>query len=217
MPVVYQARCDRCSYSSAVFPAEYGAVLVDEPPADRQTALVAGAVLSGAVGDPGFARQSDPRLVVLAHPIEEHILAGTGYTWFTLAREGRYVWVRRVVCGDCGTLFDVRRLTFPSGLGYQVGCLMSLAAGVAVGFWQESFWLGFGAAYGVVMLWSISVGAAGRAYTRFRFRDRAAAIDGPSCCPECESRRYFNVGSRPVLLCPSCHERSVRIRAVGKS
>ena len=31
MPTIYQARCDRCTYTSDVFPAAYGAVFVDEP------------------------------------------------------------------------------------------------------------------------------------------------------------------------------------------
>ncbi|MBN9524343.1 hypothetical protein J0H58_38485 [bacterium] len=222
MPTIYQARCGRCTYASDVFPAEYGAVLVDVPPVGGSGpamagAVVAGAVLHGAAGEARIAEQSDPRLVVLAHPAEEHILAETGFTWTGLAIAGRYVRVRQVVCRDCGTLFEVRRLTCPPALGCQIGCVSGLVAGVAAGVWWRSFWLGFGTAYGTVLGCMAVVGAAGWAYTRVRFRRRAREVGGLRSCPRCGSGRYAGVESRLVFPCPQCSQRSLKVRSVGKS
>ena len=217
MPTIYQARCDGCTYASDLFPSEYGAVLVDEPPVGRSGSVVAGAVLYGAARDAGFAEQSDPLLVVLAHPIEDHILAETGYTWTSLAIAGRYVRVRRVVCRDCGTLFDVRRLTCPPALGCQIGCALGLVVGIAAGVWWRSFWLGFSTAYGTILGCMAVLGAAGWAYTRVRFRERARELDGPRRCPRCGSGRYAGAESRRVFPCPQCSEQSMRVRPVGRS
>jgi hypothetical protein len=216
LPTIYQARCDRCTYASDVFPAEYGAVFVDEP-LGGSVSVVAGAVLHGATGDVGIAEQSDPRLVVLAHPIEDHILAETGYTWTDLAIAGRYVRVRRVVCRSCGTLFEVRRLTCPPALGCQIGCVSGLVVGIAAGVWWRSFWLGCGTAYGTVLGCMAVVGAAGWAYTRVRFRERARELEGPRNCPRCGSGRYTGAESRRVFPCPQCSQRSMQVRSVGMS
>ena len=200
-----------------MFPAEYGAVFVDEPPAGGSGSVVAGAVLHGVAAGAGIAEQPDPRLVVLAHPIEDHILAETGYTWTGLARAGRYVRVRRVVCRDCGTPFEVRRLAWPPAVGCQVGCLSGLAVGIGVGLWAQSFWVGLGTAYGAVLGSMAVVGLAGWAYTRVRFRERARAVGGPWCCPRCGSGRYAGAESRRLFPCPQCAERSMRVRSVGMS
>jgi hypothetical protein len=217
LPTIYQARCDRCTYTSDVFSAEYGAVFVDQTPVGGSASVVAGAALHGVAGNAGIAEQSDRRLVVLAHPIENHILAETGYTWSGLAWAGRYVRLRRVVCQDCGTLFEVRRLTFPPALGCQTGCASGLLVGVAVGVWERSFWVGFGTAYGVVLGSMAVVGLTGWAYTRLRFRDRARSLAGPRCCPRCGSGRHAGVESRRVFPCPQCSGRSMHVRPVGRS
>ena len=217
MPTIYQARCDYCTYASEVFPAEYGAVLMDEPPGRGPGSVVSGAVLHGEAGEASIAEQSDPRLVVLAHPCEEHILAETGYTWTGLAVAGRYVRVRQVVCRDCGTLFDVRRLTWPPALGCQIGCVTGLLVGVAAGVGWRSFLLGFSAASGTVLGFAAVIEVAGWAYTRMRFQERAREIDGPRSCPRCGSGLYSGVESRRVFPCPQCSERSMRVQPVGRS
>jgi len=117
MPTIFQAQCRRCSYRSDIFPAAYGAVLVDEPAAERCNHVVAGAVLMAPASDAPIAQQHDPRLVVLAHPIEQTILAGTGYTWAGLAWTGRYVRIRRAVCQSCGTIFEV---SFKPWMSYRM-------------------------------------------------------------------------------------------------
>jgi hypothetical protein len=200
-----------------MFPAEYGAVFVDEPPVGGSGSVVAGAVLHGAAGDAGIAEQSDPRLVVLAHPIEHRILAETGYSWMGLTVAGRYVRIRRVVCRDCGTLFEVRRLTSPPTVGCQIGCVLGLVVGLATGIWRRSFPFGFSAGYGTVLGCTAVASAASWAYTRLRFRERARVLDGPRNCPRCGSGRYAVADGRGVFPCPECSEPSMRVRSVGMS
>lgn len=216
MPTIYQARCDSCSYASDVFPAEYGAVFLDQPPPSASNTVVAGAVLHDSVAT-RFAEEEDRRFVVLAHPIEGYILSETGYTWARLAWVGRYVRIRRVVCASCGAFFQMRRLTCPPGLGCQFGCVTGLIGGIAVGVWKRSFWLGFGTAYGLVLGCHLVAATAGWFYTRQRFHCRALEIDGPHCCPQCGSRKYVGIETRRTLPCPKCCEVAMRVRMVGMS
>lgn len=217
LPTIFQARCDHCNFSSNVFPSGYGAVFVDEPREVQSRPVIAGGVVDGGIGQTQFAEQSDPRLVALAHPIEHHILSQTGYTWNSLALAGRYVWVRYVVCQNCGTLFGVRRLTCPPTFGCSFGCIFGLVCGIAVGVCWQNFWLGFATAYGSVLLAVCVASTLGWAYTRLRFRERARKIDSPRSCPHCESHRYVGVENRGVFPCPQCSEKSMRIRSVGIS
>jgi hypothetical protein len=153
----------------------------------------------------------------LAHPIEGPILAETGYTWATLAWAGRYVRIREVVCLSCGTLFEVRRLTCPPGLGCQIGCITGLIAGIGVGAWEGSFWRGFGTAYTVVLGCYVAATTAAWLYTRLLFRERTRAIDGSHSCPKCISGKYVGIESRRILPCPKCREVAMRVSSVGMS
>jgi hypothetical protein len=217
VPTIFQARCENCDFASAVFPAEYGAVFVDQPQANNSGTVVAGAVLHGDAKNAEIAEQADPRLIVLAHPIEFEILAESGYTWTTLAWAGRYVRVRRVVCRDCGTLFEIPQLTFPPAVGCEVGCISGLVIGVAVGIWRRSLVVGFGAAYTAVLGCVVLLSVAGIVYTRVRFRRRARELRGSACCPRCRSGRYAGAESRRVFPCPKCSQPAMRVRRVGIS
>src|SRR5688572_4325541 len=104
-------------------PGGYGAVIVDRPVGEPQS-MVVGAVIHQS-GRGYFAADGDPRFVVLSHPLEAEILAGTGYGWNDLLREGRYVSVTNVVCRRCGTVYHRRRLAPPGGFG----CLTGVAGG----------------------------------------------------------------------------------------
>jgi hypothetical protein len=104
----------------------YGAVLVDRPVESMQTEIAAACIFSDSAGK--LAEAADPRFVVLAHPLENLILADTGYTWNDLFWQGRYVSVSNVVCRHCGHLFQHRRLD-----AGQPGCSAALALGLASG------------------------------------------------------------------------------------
>ncbi len=217
MPSICQARCNCCDYASEVFPAQYGAIFVDLPSADSPAPLVAGAAIFDASSRHSFAKQSDPQLVVLAHPIESAILKKTGYSWTTLAIAGRYVLVRRVACLDCGTLFDVKRLKCPSALGCQTGCISGIVLAVVVGLWWRNFWLGVGTACVVGLGCTAVIDAAGWLYTGVVFRARARALDGPWNCPHCGLGRYAGAERRITFPCPQCSAHSMQIRFVGMS
>jgi hypothetical protein len=220
MPIIRQAQCERCDYTSDVFPSEYGAVFVDAPSADAPSSVVGGGAPYGATGDARIATQSDPRLVVLAHPLEQSILDSTGQTWTSLTRAGRYVRIRRVACRDCGTLFEIRRLACPPIVGCVAGLaggIIGVGVGVGVGVWAGKFWVGVSIVYGLAFgLWMVAELAAWT-YLRVRFRERARALGTSRCCPHCGSNRYARVESRRVFPCPRCSERSMRIRTVGMS
>lgn len=214
MPDIYQAKCDSCSYTSDLFPSEYGAVFLDEPPVHESMPTVAGATLHDDVVEAEIMEQSDPRLVVLAHPIEHSILSDTGYNWVSLALAGRYVRVSCVLCAKCGTPSEVCRLTWPPVVAY-LGCLPSIMLMIAAMiFWQLGIWAAYGIALGmIVTLWF-----AGWAYTRLRFRKRASDIEGCWSCSRCGSSKYARVKrSRNLLPCPQCSEQSLQVHSVGIS
>ncbi len=216
LPTIFQAQCDHCSFVSDVFPAEYGAIYLDEPQPAGENTLVAGiAFFEGAKGK--VAIQGDRRLVVLAHPIEDAILAETGLTWESLVWAGRYVRIRRVVCKSCGTLFEIHRLACPPGLGCMVGSFVGLPVGVAFGLWERSFCFGFWVAYGIAFGFCCAANLAGWVYIRLRFKGRAKAIDGPPCCPNCHSTGWASVERRRTFPCPQCGQKAMRVRSVGKS
>jgi hypothetical protein len=204
-----------------MFPASYGAVWLgntDRPPPLSDNPVVAGAVVDRPAGEPRFLHQDDPRLIVLAHPLERSILRSTGYTLTTCALAGRYVQIHQVICRNCGTLFDVRRLTAPPLLGCPVGLAAGLAAGVLVGIQDESFCLGVTTGYltaiGVMLLLHFPAAL----FVRWRYRERARAIEGLGECPQCGSRDRAVVPTcKERLPCPACKQRTQAIRTVGMS
>lgn len=217
MPSLYQARCESCTHSSDIYPAEYGAVLVDKPAASPSQEVVAGAALFEPATFAEVAEEHDPQLVVLAHPLEQHVLAETGYTWTTLTWAGRYVRVRRVVCRKCGRLFSTRRLSCPTGLGCTTGCVTSLVTGIGVVIWGQSVWLGLGAGYGTAVgFWAVA-SLAGWVYTRVRFRERARQVEGPNQCPHCTEADFVTAEGGGPFPCTKCGEAAVRIRMAGMS
>lgn len=216
MPTIYQARCERCGYLSDLFPSEYGAVFVDEPTAESSS-LVLGAALHSDVGGATFARQGDPRFVVLAHPLEAHFLAEAGYTWASLTRAGRYVRVRVVGCVGCGAMYEVRRLACPPGFGCLVGCVVGLAVAFWVAIKAENWLAGLIGAWMCAMGIWLSTTLVGEVYTRVRFRKRARELDGPRSCPRCESAERVGANTKRTLPCLACGHPAMHIHPVGMS
>lgn len=214
MPDIYQAKCDHCSYTSELFPSGYGAVYLDEPPVGDSMPVAAGAVLHDDVGEADIVEQSDPRLVVLMHPIEHSILSNAGYNWISLALAGRYVRVSQVLCIKCGTPSEVCRLTWPPAVAY-LGCLPSFVLMfTAMIVWRLGIW----AAYGLALAMFASLWLAGCVYTRLRFRKRARDIEVCWSCSRCGANRYARVKkSRNLFPCPQCSEQSLQIHSVGFS
>jgi hypothetical protein len=94
---------------------------------------------------------------------------------------------------------------------------VGLTVGLGVGIWERNFCLGAFVAYVLGLAsWAVAY-AAGWAYTRLRFRERARAVSEPSCCPRCGSRRYAGAESRRLFPCPQCGEQAMRVLPVGRS
>src|SRR5688500_19000834 len=92
-------------------------------------------------------------LLVLAHSIEDSILASTGMGFGEASRNGRLVLLLSVVCRACGTTFKRRKLVARTGAaGCVTGLAIALLVGVAVGYRLENFGLGCAAGYGAVVV-----------------------------------------------------------------
>lgn len=222
MPTVYEGRCDRCAYSTGIFPAEYGAVFVDKPLMGELGALanslLAGAVLFEDPGEDPLLRQGDPRFVALAHPLEDAILKEAGYTWAGCWLAGRYVRVIPVVCRSCGTFFERCSLSCPGALGCLPGLLLGLIAGVIVGVWERDFCLGLSTAATAAVLLEFLLLAAGGPLIRLCYADRARSIARNRACPNCGGRPCASAQSWSTRLpCPRCSEGIQTIRTAGIS
>ncbi len=217
MPTIYQSTCDRCSYISDLYSEAYGAIWVDEPRTATGETVVAGAVLHEPTGDARIESIYDPHLVVLAHPGEQMILEQEGYTWLKLAREGRYVFVQRVICDACGHHFDIRKLSIPSGTGCLSTLLVGIVVGIGMGVWLASFWWGLIIAYGLTVCFALLSSVAGRIFLHLKYRERQYSVDGPTACPKCSNKNYSKVTSRRALTCPQCGEKTLHVRMVGIS
>ena len=216
MPPVYQASCFNCKYQSTVFPAGYGAVLVDEPLAGAPKSFLAGMV---GFGDkqPEMSVSTTPNLVVLAHPIESAILESTGHTWKSLMLEGRHVTVQLLVCADCGALYERKKLTAP----FAIGCLPTIAVGVVSGFtlwlYLSSIIIGIFVGYMTIFMVALTVHALSNLYTRLRFRERIRILEANKTCPSCYSPSFYIIPTKKVVPCPACKAKSLQIQMIGIS
>jgi len=219
VPTVLQGFCTHCGYRSAILTAGYGAVFVDHPVAESQSEIAGAAIFVDCPGE--FSEVNDPRFVILSHPGEIEILAGTGYSWGDLFWQGRYVAVTNVVCRQCGNIFARRRLAVP----FWFGCVMTgimaplilIAVGLTVGRSTHRplvAGLAAGAAYALVWLLYEAVC---RIYLYARFRERAAALAAEISCPNCNARDSRGVEGAKRICCPSCKKKSVSFQMVGMS
>src|SRR5262249_54625746 len=133
------------------------------------------------------------------------------YSWWSLTWAGRYVHIRTMLCRDCGTLFNVHRLTCPMTAGCVVGVAAGVATAIGVSTWQQSVCLGCSVAYGATLACWALMYAVGWSYTRIRFRERAQMIDGPRSCPKCGSVDFVRGGDCRDFPCPQCGDRSLQI------
>lgn len=215
MPELYQGICARCGHTTPILRASYGAVLVDRP-ADPDQGEVAGAVIRRDNGG-AFATAGDPRFVVLRHPVEDSDLASTGYSWFDVVWQGRYVAVTNVVCRRCGDVFQRRRLTAPVGTGCLAGFALGAAGGAVVGTLRHSFEAGFLVWYAVTMAVGLIASGLATLYLHLRFSERAASLSAERACPQCGSNDAMAVSRAKAVRCPDCSTESLRFAIVGIS
>jgi len=204
MPSIYQARCSACDYVSPRHAEGYLAVILDEP--------------SNSL----YALREDPRLVILAHPLESMIMEELGFTDWSAGLSGRILRIHNVACRACGTFYELRRLSAGSAALGGRGCLVMLglagAIGGYVGWKCESFPIGFIAGWlGLIALFAGSDSVLSL-YVRRRFKDRAKEFDRGPGCPKCESKSHATFSALwSVLPCPNCSKVEMRMRIVGKS
>jgi len=195
--------------------SRYGAVLVDRPLDRSQTEVAGTCLLSAPAGN--VAESADPRFVVLAHPLEFEILAGTGYTWSDLYRQGRYVLVTNVVCRRCGAVFQKRKLGAPGEPGCTVAILIGLLSGAAAGLRAHRLLVGvlvfcsIGGATAALAAWIA------RWRVRRRFPARAAALAAESSCPACGADDAAPISRVRSVRCPACRQQSLRFIHAGIS
>ena len=215
MPSLFQGRCDPCGYVTPIVTSEYGAVWEDEPVASEQSEVL-GAVLHSDA-DPGFSQVRDPRFVVLAHPNETGCLASTGHTWGDVLWQGRYVVVKNVVCGNCGSVFQVRSLASPGFLGCYYSLVAGVIAGIGSGIAYRSFVLGFIVWQGTTLAVAFAFELAERLYVRWRFANRAAALADERFCPHCHACDYKPINRGVATKCPGCAQDTLKFEIVGIS
>ena len=204
MPLIYEATCSACDYGSGHLSEGYLAIIVDEPCCSIH------------------AHPDDPRLVILGHPLESTILEELGFTFTSAGLGGRVVYVKNIVCEDCGAMYETCRLDAGSGSLGGTGCLvmlaLSAAVGAAVGWKCESVPLGFTAGCLSLRGFSAFADANISAYVRWRYNDRVSEFDRGPGCPTCHSMKYVSFPpGRGKLICPSCGQRTVSVRSVGIS
>ncbi len=216
MPLIYQARCENCSHAGALYLKEYGAVYLDEPHTRGRQVVFAKGMVHSVAAKSAVATFEDPRLLVLAPPMEREFLAQAGLNHWTVRKVGRYVRINPVVC-VCGTIFDVRRLTSPPWPDFDTGCLPALFLPLSVGLWLQSFLAGFAALIIFGYLWLKVARMLGVWFVRRRYPGRARDIDGPFECPGCESRQFAKLPTDWTLPCSECKVMAMRFFRVGRA
>ena len=225
MPTVYQGVCRNCSHRTAVMTDGCGAVLVDLPVDAAQTEVAGGGLSSGSeskqveAAKPRFGepRLVEPGLVVLAHPREVAILAGTGYTRSDLLRQGRYVSVSNVACRRCGRVFQRRRLSVPGGSGCAAALALGLACGAAAGLAAQRVLIGVIVCYLVCLGVTAAASIIARRRLRRRYPARAAALAAESNCPACGAGASTPISRTKSAHCPSCGQRTLSFENAGRS
>lgn len=202
MPTVYQGTCTACGYEGRPVTAGGPCLLVTDADEDRR-------------------RRAGEPVPVLLHPLVPSVLDEFGLSFALAAWGGRLVEVRRVVCRDCGRVYDRRRLTaggVPVGCGgclgiAAVGGVVAVATGAAAG--NPFVGLAAGGLAGASLLAGVELGAS--AIVRRRFRYRAAAVRTPPGCPDCGGRHVTPVDrTRGPVPCPQCGSRTLRFQSTRR-
>ncbi len=204
MASLYKLTCSACNYTSPAQSGHKAAVIVDEPSSSNHV------------------HPDNDRLVILAHPLESLILKELGISWGSTAFGGRGMHIHCVICRECGTIYEIRRLSAGlAALGCS-GCFTILGLSVGIGIlagWQlESIWLGVVA--GWLGLWALETFGdwAIARHVRRRFQDRVREFDRGPGCPRCGSTRFADFRPRrEAFPCPKCTQHDLRVRCVGRS
>lgn len=204
MAVIYEARCSACNYSPMRMDDGYLALIVGDP------------------GNSSFAHPEDSRLVIVAHPVEHMVLDQFGESYRSAGLGGRLLEIQNVICANCGTFYELRRLTADfKTLGCQP-LLFPLAVACVLGglvAWRaDSICLGFFVGWLSILMNLYVLDLVTDRLVRRRFANRCKEFDRRADCPKCGSRRYARIRWRlRPLPCARCGKRALRITYYGKS
>jgi predicted Zn-ribbon and HTH transcriptional regulator len=204
MAAIHQAMCAECGYESSHFEDCGLAVILD----DHSPSY--------------FADPENRQIVVLGHPLEDSILQEIGFTYQSASLQGRMMKVTPVVCQDCGTIYQIRRVFSGDNAIGLSGCLwvlvISAIIGITVGWMRQSILLGLGTIWlGAGLIFGLIDFSIDR-FVRWRFKKRVKEFDRSSGCPECSSKRYAtSTMFWRRLPCIACGKKAVRIRMTGIS
>jgi ssDNA-binding Zn-finger/Zn-ribbon topoisomerase 1 len=199
MPLIHQAKCSACDYVRGGTEG-YTAIIVAEPSTHR------------------CVHSEEPLLVVLAHPLESMILDDHGLTFQSAAWSGRKVGVACVICPDCGTNYELRRLTGAGACGCltaSFGCWILAMPLLLIAAWTGLFDIGPGYfALGLILALLIGVvDVVTDSYVRWRYRERAEKFDRGPGCPKCACKEYAHFRPRrEPFPCPKCGHRTVLLK-----
>jgi hypothetical protein len=218
MSAIHQGICSNCGYETAPMAGECGAVLVTPPVKSEEKVAVGRLLASEILGD--RATVQDDQLIVLGHPLETSILAGTGYTWHELLRQGRYVRITEVICRQCGNIFAKRQLAVPGGVGCRVislNLIAGIVSGIGIGSWTHSLLLAIVTFIGAA--WCLETGCETFAHRHLqrRFHERAIVFASDALCPVCNADDSVSFTSAKRNRCPACREESLNVKMVGIS
>ncbi len=203
MPLVFRGDCSHCGYESPEVSAGGFVVFVTDREEDARR------------------RRGEP-VPVVTHPFANYVLEEFGLSFHSTAWGGQLVEVQNLVCRDCGRVTQHRRLT--AG-GVAIGCGgcagiggMGLVLGIAVGFFVANPFIGVGIGITLCVLLATSIEFGASRLVRWRFRERAEAIDTTRMCHHCGGWNCVPVGSRGggPFPCPECGETSVRMVPIAR-
>jgi hypothetical protein len=202
MAAIFQGECLACGFKTIEGSDVYCARIVDSP------------------SDSPCSHPDDRRLVIVFHPLGDSINKLSGLTHPTIL-DGRLVYVRRVICRECGVVYESRRVSGTNAIGC-VGTFCQFAfAGLAaaiIGWKTKSLILALIVGFLALMATIGITEGLVKQYVRWRWKDRVRQFDYVKPCPHCGSKRYssFRSSSRK-FPCPQCGQVTVRIRLVGIS
>ncbi len=204
MSSVYRASCEDCGYTSGEFPDVYHALWLDGPAVEPR--------------DVSFSENgTEAHLVPLAHPMESRILAKHGHTLASAGLEGRLVAVQNVMCPQCGTISERRRLSVRGPGAWIAALFLALTAATVAAF--SGFPVTVVAVIGIggVTTFGMAARVVSDRYARARFGERTQALNAYNHCLSCGGNEAESITTLGRFPCPQCGEVKLRVRSVGIS
>lgn len=203
MPATVRGTCSHCGYESPTFVPAGFAVLITDADEDRR-------------------RQLGETVPIVLHPFRDYVLEEFDLSFHSTAWGGQLVEVQNLICRDCGRSTETRRLT--AG-GVAIGCggcsaiaVLGMIAGAATAFAVGNPFIGAGVAVALSVILATGIEFGANRFVRWRYRERAAAVDTSRMCSHCGGWNCVLAGPRGgPFPCPECGENTVRMVPIARS